>query len=92
MTQTAQTMTDRAAAELALAKATTAANLLDEYMEEPEALKILRVHKRTLARLHARREGPPRVRFGKKILYRRVSLIDWLNSREQHQSRARARR
>jgi predicted DNA-binding transcriptional regulator AlpA len=66
--------------------------LTDEYMSEPAVVAFLGVSTRTLARRNAERQGPPQIRFGKKVFYRRTSIIDWLNSCEQHQPRARARR
>jgi predicted DNA-binding transcriptional regulator AlpA len=59
---------------------------------EPDALaRELNVSPRTIARWHARREGPPRVKQGRTILYRKSAVIEWLQSRERAQPRARPR-
>lgn len=54
--------------------------------------KGLGISKRTLDRFHAKRMGPPRIRIGKKILYRRSSVIAWLEAREEEPRVYRKRR
>jgi predicted DNA-binding transcriptional regulator AlpA len=44
----------------------------------------------TLSRWEARRDGPPCMRIGRKVYYRRQSVEEWMLSREQarpHKSR-----
>jgi hypothetical protein len=55
------------------------------YLTKKRTAKELGISERTLARFHTKRQGPPRIRIGKKILYRRDSLIAWLGSQEETQ-------
>ncbi len=57
---------------------------LDEFFTTAQAADYLNVSVRTLARRHAERIGPPRVKHGAKIGYFRSSLIAWLKSNEQN--------
>ena len=53
------------------------------YLTKDEAAAELGVSTRTLDRWHAERVGPPRTTFGRKVLYKQTSLIDWAARREQ---------
>jgi predicted DNA-binding transcriptional regulator AlpA len=64
----------------------------DEYLTDPQLAQGIGVSTRTLARLHAKRQGPPRVRVGKKILYKRSSVLAWLAEQEEVKRPARKRR
>src|SRR5438270_13268968 len=57
--------------------------LLYEYLTPEQLAAELGVHKRTLDRWHASRVGPPRLTVGRRPLYRRDAVTDWLRSREQ---------
>ena len=57
--------------------------ILEDYMTTTECAAELGVDKRTLERWHRLREAPPRTKIGKKVLYRREAVADWLRSREQ---------
>ena len=52
------------------------------YLSAAEVAAQLGVSVRTLATWHARRRGPPRTTFGKKILYRSAAVEDWLRKNE----------
>jgi hypothetical protein len=54
----------------------------DFYTDE-ELAQNLRVTTRTLRRWHDLRFGPPRTVLGRKILYRKESVIGWLIAREE---------
>jgi predicted DNA-binding transcriptional regulator AlpA len=71
--------------------ANTTPLVTDEYMESGELSKELGICWRTLHRFHLNREGPPRVKIGRKVLYRRESVREWLRSREEAQPRSRKR-
>jgi len=56
--------------------------LLSHYFTQKEAATELKVARRTLERWQRLREGPPITRLGRRILYRRSSLMAWLSARE----------
>lgn len=43
---------------------------------------------RSIQRERARREGPPFIRIGRRVFYRKAAIADWLLAREQAQPRA----
>jgi predicted DNA-binding transcriptional regulator AlpA len=58
--------------------------ILDDYLSEDEAITALGYkHKRTLWRWRTRGEGPPFVKIGRRVMYRRSSLATWLAGQEQ---------
>jgi DNA-binding transcriptional MerR regulator len=57
--------------------------LLSEYFTQEEAATELNVTARTLDRWQRLREGPPITKLGRRILYRRSSLLAWLRAREE---------
>jgi predicted DNA-binding transcriptional regulator AlpA len=60
---------------------------------EPEQLAAeLGISPRTLARWDVSRTGPPKLKLGKRNLYRRASVIEWLESQETRQGRASGRK
>jgi len=56
--------------------------LLDGYLTPDELARGLGVSVRTLGRWNALRQGPPRISIGRQVLYSRVSVDNWLASRE----------
>lgn len=60
-----------------------AGTVLSEYMTPEELASELGICKRTLDRWHASRTGPPRVTCGRKPLYRRGAVAQWLLKREK---------
>ena len=62
--------------------------MANDLLTTEEVCEYLGVARRTLDRWNARRIGPPQVRMGGLIRYRRQSLDKWLESREQEQPRA----
>jgi predicted DNA-binding transcriptional regulator AlpA len=60
---------------------------------EPEQLAAeLGISARTLARWDTARQGPPKTKLGKRNLYRRESVIAWLEAQEARQGRTNGRR
>ncbi len=57
--------------------------LLNEYLTVTECAAELGVDKRTLERWHRLREAPPRTKIGKRVLYRRAAVAEWLRSLEK---------
>lgn len=53
----------------------------DEYMTSREAAALLRVAPQTLALWRCRRKGPPWVKPGGRVLYRREAVLAWLEER-----------
>lgn len=60
----------------------------DEYLTESELAADLDKSPRTVKRWRARRVGPPFLKVGKTIWYRRDAVREWLRSLEQEQPRA----
>jgi predicted DNA-binding transcriptional regulator AlpA len=60
--------------------------VLEGYLRRKELAKELGCSARTIDRMHALRQGPPRVHVGRTILYNIQSVRDWLRSREQQSS------
>lgn len=56
--------------------------LLGEYMDRHELARQLGVSLDTLSKWSTQRIGPPRVRLGRRILYRREAVREWLRLRE----------
>lgn len=56
--------------------------ILDEYVSPAELAGELKICVRTLDRWDALREGPPRVKIGRRVLYRKSSVAAWLTARE----------
>ena len=69
--------------------------LLSGYIEKPQLASELHRNVRTIDRWILRGEGPPFIRVGKKILFRREAVLGWLLAREtpaRPQSKPRARK
>jgi Helix-turn-helix domain len=59
-------------------------DFLSDYFEEQEFAAVLDRDVRTVRRWHSKRTGPPRVRVGRKILYKKSSVARWLEQNETH--------
>lgn len=59
-----------------------APTLLAKWISRGELARELGVCVDTLGRWEARRTGPPCVRAGRKVLYRRTAVLDWLQAQE----------
>ena len=57
-------------------------SVLSEYMTPEELAGELGICKRTLDRWHSSRSGPPRCYVGRRPMYRRESVSQWLRKRE----------
>ncbi|MCA1775709.1 MAG: helix-turn-helix domain-containing protein [Loktanella sp.] len=62
--------------------------MLDNLLTETEFAEARGVHVRTIQRERARREGPPFIKLGRRIFYRREAIEAWLLAQEQAQPRA----
>jgi hypothetical protein len=56
--------------------------LLDDYLTELECAHALDMAPITLAIWRMQRKGPPVTRIGRRILYRKKSLREWLAAQE----------
>jgi predicted site-specific integrase-resolvase len=65
---------------------TTTENLLADFLTQDEAAAELKICERTLDRWRRLGEGPPIIKLGRRILYRRSSLQAWLRGRERQGS------
>lgn len=59
------------------------AGLLSDYMDKKQTARELQISPRTLVGWHALKCGPPRVKVGRKWLYRKAAVAEWLISNEQ---------
>jgi excisionase family DNA binding protein len=50
-----------------------------DLLTEREAAELLRISTRHLQRLIENRQGPPRVKLGRRVLYPRPTLLAWLD-------------
>jgi transcriptional regulator with XRE-family HTH domain len=57
--------------------------LLADWISREQLARELGLTSDTLARWEARRQGPPCTRIGRKSLYRRVAVQDWIRAQEQ---------
>lgn len=48
-----------------------------------QAALFLGISERTLSRYHAEGIGPPRIKYGGKVVYLEESLMEWLKSLER---------
>ncbi len=69
-------------------------SLLSDWISREHLAEDLMLRPDTLSRWEARREGPPCMRIGRKVFYRRSSVEQWLLNREQSRAprQRRARR
>lgn len=71
--------------------ATAPSGLLSDYLTRAEAARELDVSVDTLQRWETRRTGPVCVRTGRKVLYRKGAILDWLRDQEDKKNAARGR-
>lgn len=57
--------------------------LLDDWISRAELAQELCLSVDTLARWETRRIGPTCVRIGRKVLYRRGAVLEWLHEQER---------
>lgn len=60
----------------------------NDLLTEPQFAELTGRNVRSVQRERARREGPPFIRIGRKVYYRRASIEKWLIASEQSQPRA----
>lgn len=60
----------------------------DEYMTAPETADLVRRPTSTLAYWRHRDEGPRYAKIGRRVVYRRSDVIEWLESQFSGQASA----
>ncbi len=55
----------------------------DELLTEAEAARLLRIAPRTLRWWRSKGTGPPYVRLGRRVMYRRAAVLKWLEEKEK---------
>ena len=65
-------------------------SILAEYMTRDELAEQLDRCPRTLDRWNSLRSGPPRTIIGKRVLYRRQGVLEWLRAQEEISPSSRA--
>ena len=58
-------------------------SILAGYLTPEQLAAELGVCERTLTRWHVARVGPPRLTIGRRLLYRRIAVEEWLRRREK---------
>jgi hypothetical protein len=66
----------------------TTKNLLADFLTQREAAAELKICERTLDRWRRLGEGPPITKVGRRVYYRRPTLLAWLCARERQESAA----
>jgi predicted DNA-binding transcriptional regulator AlpA len=54
----------------------------DIKLKPAQVAEMLGISPRTLSRWHALRVGPPRCKLGRRVLYRKSAIDDWLLANE----------
>ena len=60
-----------------------------EFMLLPEVAALTRQTPSTLRWLRHKGEGPPAVKLGRRLVYRRSAVLEWIRQEEKKQSGAR---
>lgn len=55
----------------------------DDLLTEPELAEMLRITPRTQRLYRAEGDCPDYIKIGRKVLYRRSAVLDWLAARER---------
>ncbi|WP_116653537.1 helix-turn-helix transcriptional regulator [Pelagibacterium sediminicola] len=58
-------------------------DLLDDWISREALARALQLSVDTLSRWQTRRVGPPCVRVGRRVLYRRKAVRKWLSEQER---------
>lgn len=66
-------------------------SLLSDYLDEDQMAHELGVTKRTLAMWRNKRRGPAWTKLGRKVVYRRGAVAEWITSQEQKPVRQKGR-
>ena len=96
VTSDAELTSGEMCAEAPTAKPSNTSGLLAAFLSEHQLAAELGKSSRTIARWRALRVGPPWIRLGERVIYRREAVLRWLVSyehpRRPERSRARSPR
>lgn len=53
------------------------------FMTPGDTANYIGISDRTLSRWHSQRVGPPRIKIGGRVLYRREMVLEWMINNEQ---------
>lgn len=53
----------------------------DEYLTTSEVAELLKTPSNTLHKWRTRDYGPPAAKVGRRLLYRRTDVLEWVSSR-----------
>lgn len=59
-----------------------ASRLLEGWISRADLARELEVSVGTLARWETDKNGPPLAKVGRRVIYRRAAVLEWLESRE----------
>jgi predicted DNA-binding transcriptional regulator AlpA len=58
----------------------------DRFLDEGETEEILKLKRSTLQKLRMRRQGPPFIRLGRKVVYSYLDLQEYMRKRRRVQT------
>jgi predicted DNA-binding transcriptional regulator AlpA len=53
----------------------------DEFLNTSAAVKLIKLSASTLTKLRLTGEGPEYLKIGRRVVYARASLLDWMRAR-----------
>lgn len=61
----------------------SSAGILDEWVSQPDLAAEMEISPDTLRKWRLQRKGPPAIKVGARVFYRRESVREWLRSLEK---------
>jgi predicted DNA-binding transcriptional regulator AlpA len=58
-------------------------DITENFLSEPKTAELLGVKVASLRNWSAARKGPPRTKIGRRLFYRRDSLVAWMEAQEK---------
>lgn len=61
----------------------------EEFLNQKDAARLIRVHQNTLLALAKKKDGPPRVKLSPRLIrYRKSDLLAWFQARTERREEA----
>jgi predicted DNA-binding transcriptional regulator AlpA len=54
----------------------------EEFLDTPAAVKLIKLSASTLTKLRLTGDGPRYLKLGRRVVYSRAALIEWMHERE----------